>query len=159
MLRALVAVCAFTVLSQSPQTSQAPPRCDGPEHRQFDFWAGDWTVTDSAGSTRFGLNTITVEESGCLLHERWRGTRGGSGQSFNFWDRQRKHWEQVWVASNGGVLRLTGQFNGKSMVLEGGGNRITWTPQPDGRVRQVWTTTPDSGKTWQTSFDGWYRKP
>jgi hypothetical protein len=156
-MRALLIVLAITLLPQA--TSQAPPRCDAPEHRQFDFWIGDWTVTDSTGVTEYGKNTITREEGGCLLHERWRGSRGGSGQSFNFYDRQRKHWEQVWIASTGGVLRLTGQFNGRSMVLEGNFNRIAWTPQPDGRVRQVWSASADSGQTWQTSFDGWYRKP
>lgn len=157
MLRALPVVLVFIAMPQAGP--QAPPRCGAPEHRQFDFWIGDWTVTDSAGATTYGLNTITREEAGCLLHERWRGSRGGTGQSFNFYDRQTQRWEQVWVASTGSVLRLQGRFDGRSMVLEGGGNRISWTPQPDGRVRQVWTATPDSGKTWQTSFDGWYRKP
>ena len=53
------------------------------------------------------------------------------------------------------------------MVLEGetpaGGagappvkNRITWSPEPEGRVRQHWETSPDGGKTWATAFDGMY---
>jgi hypothetical protein len=155
-MRALLVVLLLSVMPQAPQ---APQRCDAPEYRQFDFWVGDWTVTDSAGDATYGANTITNEERGCLLHERWRGSRGVSGQSFNFYDRRTQRWEQVWVANNGNVLRLEGRFDGRSMVLESGGNRITWTPQPDGRVRQVWTTTPDSGRTWQASFDGWYRRP
>jgi hypothetical protein len=37
-------------------------------------------------------------------------------------------------------------------------NRIAWTPEPDGRVRQVWSTSSDGGKSWRVTFDGWYRK-
>ena len=165
MPRLLMMVFASVIFTRAA-AQQTPTGCTAPEHRQFDFWIGDWAVTDSAGVTPYGTNRITREEAGCLLHEHWRGSQGGSGQSLNFYDRQRRHWEQVWVASGGNVLRLSGQFNGISMVLEGdatspsGGtirNRIIWTPQADGRVRQVWSTTADGGKSWQVGFDGWYR--
>jgi hypothetical protein len=36
-------------------------------------------------------------------------------------------------------------------------NRITWTPHPDGSVRQLWEQSTDEGKTWQVAFDGLYR--
>jgi len=48
------------------------------------------------------------------------------------------------------------------MVLEGqtseaGGqvtkHRITWTPNPDGSVRQLWESTDATGK-WIIAFDG-----
>src|ERR1051326_7600902 len=87
--------------------------CTAPEHRQFDFWVGEWEVTDSGGTTAIGANSVTREESGCLIHEHWRGGKGGTGQSFNFYDRQGRHWEQVWVASAGTVLHLTGGLSGK----------------------------------------------
>ena len=152
---------------QTPAPPASPPRdCSAPEHRQFDFWEGDWTVTDSAGQVSYGTSRITREESGCLLRERWTGARGGTGQSLNFYDRVTGTWAQVWVASNGTVLRLTGGLAGAAMRLEGASgtgasavrNRITWTPQPDGRVRQTWTVSRDGGATWQPSFDGWYRR-
>ncbi len=38
-------------------------------------------------------------------------------------------------------------------------NRITYTPNPDGTVRQSWETSADAGKTWQPAFDGLYRHP
>lgn len=158
----------FGALLARPASSQQPaPGCTAAEHRQFDFWLGDWTVTDSAGGTPYGTNVVTAEESGCLVHEHWRGSRGGTGQSLNFYDAQAKRWEQVWVASGGSVLTLTGGLDGKRMVLEGdttspngqvSRNRIAWTPKPDGRVRQVWSTSTDGGKTWKVTFDGWYRK-
>jgi len=34
--------------------------------------------------------------------------------------------------------------------------RITWTPQAGGHVRQLWEASDDSGKTWRVEFDGRY---
>jgi hypothetical protein len=36
--------------------------------------------------------------------------------------------------------------------------RITWTPNADGTVRQHWEQSADGGKTWETAFDGLYRR-
>ncbi len=35
-------------------------------------------------------------------------------------------------------------------------NRITWSPQGDGSVRQLWETSNDGGETWSVAFDGRY---
>jgi hypothetical protein len=37
-------------------------------------------------------------------------------------------------------------------------DRITWTPLPDGRVRQEWNISRDGGKTWQQVFLGFYAR-
>lgn len=144
-----------------------PPACTAPEFRQFDFWVGDWNVTDSAGKIAYGTNSVTREEGGCLIHEHWVGSNGGTGQSFNFYNATRRDWTQVWVASGGGQLHLVGKFDAGVMGLEEasagpGGTailqRITWTPEPDGRVRQLWQQSQDGGRTWTVGFDGWYRR-
>jgi hypothetical protein len=166
MTRLLLAVACVT-LCGTAVAQQQPPGCTAAEYRQFDFWLGDWEVTDSAGTKPYGTNLVTREEAGCLVHEHWRGARGGTGQSFNFYDRRSGSWSQVWVASGGNVLRLSGHLEGGSMVLEGDGvspsgqpvrNRISWTPEPDGRVRQLWSISTDGGASWRASFDGWYRR-
>jgi hypothetical protein len=164
-------VLALFCSGVSALAQQAPPPppqgCTAPEYRQFDYWIGDWNVTDSSGTRTYGSNRITSEESGCLIHEHWRAAGGGTGQSFTFYDRVTRRWEQVWVASGGGILRLSGKLDGTSMVLEGPTvsptgapvlNRIAWIPQPDGRVRQLWSRSTDQGTSWQAGFDGWYRK-
>ena len=165
-MRVRLILTALLGLARAAAAQQAPAPCAAAEHRQFDFWAGDWIVTDSAGATNYGTNAVTAEENGCLLHEHWAGSTGGTGQSFNFYDRAARHWTQVWVASTGTVLRLDGALEGGAMRLEGDGvsprgpvrNRIVWTPEPDGRVRQTWSVSRDSGRTWQVGFDGWYRR-
>jgi hypothetical protein len=156
------------LVSGSPLVAQAPlPRCDAPEYRQFDFWVGDWQVT--IGGQPVGTNLVTLEEDGCLIHEHWKGARGGTGQSFNFYDRQDGRWHQVWVSSRGAVLNLSGtyqdgrlEYTGTQASAPGGPpvqQRLTFTKNPDGTVRQLWETSPD-GKTWTTTFDGRYaRKP
>ena len=163
-LAALMLV-ATSAVAQSPP----PPGCGGPEHRQFDFWLGEWTVTDSAATRTYGANLITSEVSGCVLREHWNGAGAipNTGQSLNFYDRGARQWGQDWVGSGGDVLHLRGGLVGSAMVLEGEGRdpsgtmlkqRVTWTPYPDGRVRQLWQSSADGGKTWTVAFDGWYRR-
>ena len=36
--------------------------------------------------------------------------------------------------------------------------RTTLTPLPGGRVHQLIEWSNDDGRTWQTSFEGWYRR-
>jgi hypothetical protein len=36
--------------------------------------------------------------------------------------------------------------------------KITWTPNKDGTLRQVWLSSRDQGMRWTTVFDGTYRR-
>lgn len=139
--------------------------CDAPEHRQFDFWLGEWNVRTPDGKLA-GTNRITREYGGCVLHERYDTQRGYSGESLNLFDAGRKVWHQSWVDSTGTLLLLEGGLRGQNMVLEGQTtgtdgqvtkHRITWTPNPDGTVRQHWESTDAKG-AWSTAFDGLYIK-
>ncbi len=148
--------------------AQAPngtPPCSAAEHRQFDFWLGNWNVLTPTGQ-QAGTNNITSEISGCVLHERWEGSKGGAGESFNIYDASRKVWHQTWVDGSGLLALLEGGLEGQSMVLSGKARgpkgepvtaRITWTPLADGRVRQHWEQSAD-GTIWTTLFDGYYSR-
>lgn len=138
--------------------------CSGSEHRQFDFWLGDWEVTDTTG-TVVGENRIARVSSGCGLLENWRGANGNEGTSLNWYEPQTGEWNQLWVGL-GVYLRLTGGIEDGNMVLSGERqtpqgvvvDRITWSPLEDGRVRQVWEVSQDHGDTWQVLFDGTYAR-
>lgn len=138
--------------------------CRGAEHRQFDFWLGQWAVTDTAGQV-VGTNRITRVANGCGVHEYWRGAGGTNGTSINWYEPGTGKWYQVWVGS-GVYLRLSGGIEDGKMILSGsrqtqGGeviDRITWVPLEDGRVRQVWQIARDGGTSWQVIFDGMYAK-
>jgi hypothetical protein len=138
-----------------------------PQARQFDFWLGQWRVED-AGGAHAGDNHIRKAELGCVLIENWTSQNGGTGMSINYFDPVSSQWVQNWVGLNL-LMDLRGGLVEGSMVLEGtvhyyrDGNttpmRGTWTPLPDGRVRQHFEHSTDGGATWTTWFDGYYRKP
>lgn len=158
-------IAAITALSPAfaPAQTQTPaprPGCDLQQHKQFDFWIGDWDVT-VAGKPA-GHNRIERILEGCALLENWTGAGGMSGKSLNFYDAQREQWHQTWVDDRGGSLALDGTFTDGKMVLTGMQqktlNRITWTPLLSGQVRQVWEASTDEGKSWSVAFDGLYTR-
>ena len=77
-------------------------------------------------------------------------------------------WHQTWIdRTPAAPCTLEGRFESGAMRLEGQRpgakpgdvqlHRITWTPLADGKVRQLWETSPD-GKTWSEAFDGLYTR-
>lgn len=137
----------------------------GGQHREFDFWIGEWDVFDPTGQ-QVGSNSITKEERGYLIRERWTDRSGGSGQSLNFVDPTDGLWKQIWVDDRGGVTRYAGRFTDGALRFEGehlgAGNqrrqaRCTFTPQADGSVRQF-IEQRDANGAWQPAFDGKYVK-
>jgi hypothetical protein len=160
-----------TVKAGSPQTpptpTPAPPQdCSKPEHREFDFWVGTWDVIVQGKPA--GVNRIESDLKGCVIVERWHSASGYRGSSLNFYDRVTKAWYQTWIDDQGGALFLKGGLRERRMVLQsdpipaaGGGTaiqRITWTPEAGGGLRQHWESSADDGRTWSSVFDGRYVK-
>jgi hypothetical protein len=167
MLRGIAAALALAApaagRAQAPST---PPACASAEHRQFDFWAGDWDVRRADGKLA-GRNIITREHGGCVLLERYTAAGGYTGSSLNIYDARRKRWHQTWTDNTGQLLELNGEFRDGKMILGGETldaqgkptrERITWTPRPDGTVRQLWEQSTDGGATWTVAFDGIYSR-
>lgn len=161
------ALAAALALPLAAAAQQGPPPCSGPEHRQFDFWLGDWDVTRVSNGQLAGHNEITSILGGCVLYESYDTPSGYEGSSFNAYDRQTGQWHQTWVDSGGLVLQLDGGLVDGRMVLSGVGKdaqgndvlqRITWTPHDDGTVQQTWEQSTDGGATWTIAFDGIYKK-
>jgi hypothetical protein len=150
----------------SPAPPSAPAPCAAHIYHEFDFWIGDWSVTEKGQPA--GSNRIDRLLEGCALMENWFGADGSRGHSLNFYDRRRGVWQQTWIDNAAGTLNLTGQFRAGHMVLSGTSldekthaqriDRITWTPNPDGTVRQLWDQSHDSGRTWKVVFDGLYTR-
>ena len=142
-----------------------PPACTSAEHRQFDFWIGDWNVTLPNGKFA-GTNRIESILTGCVLRESWSGARGMHGTSYNIYDAAGHRWHQTWVDDFGNLLQLNGTFEDGKMVLSGEQKdstgtslqRITWTPAGADQLRQLWESSSDGGKTWTVLFDGRYKR-
>jgi hypothetical protein len=172
MRKALASIAALLLVeSLEAQTTPTPtPKpCTAPQHRQFDFWIGEWEVLGPKGN-RAGENSIRSILNGCVLQESWKGASGMSGQSYNVYDAARKRWHQTWVDDEGTLLQIEGGLVDGKMVLSGEHvssdppgkvlDRITWSSTGSGRLRQLWEKSTDGGKTWKTAFDGTYvRKP
>lgn len=163
----LGALLGLTAGSSAQDDTAAQPKesCDSPAHRQFDFWVGEWSVTQAGKNA--GINRIERILQGCALLESWTGASGFRGNSLNFYDAARKRWHQTWIDTSGLGLALEGEFTQGSMVLAGSRidpatqktvrDRITWTPNADGSVRQLWESSGD-GKSWSVAFDGIYTR-
>ena len=138
----------LALLAAAPACAQAPPanpppRCETAIYKAFDFWVGEWEVFNPAGQ-KVGASSVTREESGCLIVERWTSARGNNGQSYNFYDAGRGQWRQVWVSPTE-LTDYAGNLNAKGeMVLEGdlqqaggygGRSRGTWAKNADGSAR------------------------
>jgi hypothetical protein len=154
LLAVLVGLFAF---------AQGTSPCASAAHDQFDFWVGTWEVR-TAQAALAGTNTITREHGGCVVVERWVGARGMTGSSLNVYVPSTGRWHQTWADSSGLLLELSGEFKNGVMQLTGRGqgieamSRITWTPNADGSVRQLWEESKNNGRSWRAVFDGTYRR-
>jgi len=148
----------------APAVPKGPPP-PPPEARQFDFWVGEWEVTGPQGKV-VGHSRVELILNDRVIQEHWTGAGGFGGTSLNLYDAEAKVWRQFWTDQTGGTLQLTGGLVHGSMVLEQTStadgattvDRITWTPNADGSVRQLWEKTTDNRQTWTAAFDGLYRK-
>lgn len=141
-------------------------QCSSEQHRQFDFWLGQWQVFTPGGKLA-GSNTISGDLGACVLKEHYVTASGYEGRSLNIYDKQQGKWHQTWTDNTGLLLQLDGELRGDTMVLQGPGkdpqgndvlHKISWSPKNNGAVRQHWQISPDQGKSWQTAFDGLYKK-
>lgn len=135
-----------------------------PRKRELDFWVGDWEVR--SGPALVGHSSITKILGDCVILESWSGKMGHHGQSFNLFDAAAGKWKQTWVDDSGGIQEFVGGLDGKRMVYwlrshdQKGSftRRLSFTPLPDGRVRQWSERSIDGEKTFTTEYDFFYSR-
>ena len=147
-------------------TASAWPQCHTPEHRQFDFWVGDWDAYDLPDTAKAVARIqVTRIMDGCALREVYVQKDGLNGESFSLWDASRGRWHQSWVTNRGALLLLDGRLDGKRMVL----TAPEW--KPDGSstlLRGIWwregatvrhkaERSADAGRTWAAVWDMVFR--
>ena len=155
-------------LASNTSAPRPPPNVclSDPAFKQFDFWLGAWSVSDTKG-VKQGDNIITKVEADCLIVERWTSVKGNTGQSYNFYDPVVGKWRQVWV-SRGMVIDYEGGLREDgAMVLQGEVHyhagqafpfRGTWSKQDDGTVRQHFEQFDPKTKRWADWFTGIYQR-
>ena len=151
----------WTELMATVRKNQHPCR-NAPEHRQFDFWLGEWDV--EANGQRIARSSIQLVLDECAIFENYEGGGGYSGKSFSVWSSGPKRWEQHYVDTAGGSRFWSGHLENGKMVMttefERNGakvlNRMTYSKEGPDRVRQLIETSLDGGKTWAPGYDGMY---
>lgn len=141
-------------------------KCCTEKHQEFDFWIGDWKVYDTNGKV-VGTNKISKLYGNCVLREEWSSTGGNNGTSNNYYNLVDNTWNQVWIDNSGFSLVLKGGLVDGKMILKSEliqgkkgkyYNQITWMPNKDGSVTQVWEYYKEDGSLIQEAFKGIYKK-
>jgi tetratricopeptide (TPR) repeat protein len=139
--------------------------CTGDErHRAFDFWIGEWTVTQNG---QFAGNSSVQPILGhCTIFEQWESAAGTFGKSFNYYDPGYDHWRQIWIGDSGSFIEFTGEardggifYTAETIDPADGSvthHKFEFTVIGEDGVRQYWETSTDGGETWQSIWDGHY---
>lgn len=139
--------------------------CLAPVYHQFDFWVGNWRVTDAHGKL-LGHDYLSKRLKNCAIYEAYHDAGDpGIGEGFTAYDSGRRQWHQSFVDDSGFVLDLDGGLQNGAMVLTGTDyvngrprlNRGIWR-QRGNLVEELWQTSIDGGRTWQQRFDGWFHR-
>jgi len=170
MMKSIIIFLAFFALTGTLK-AQTNCECCNETHKQFDFWVGEWIVLDSLGN-KVGENQISKIEENCIVLEHWKGAKGGTGTSHNYYDKTDSTWNQLWIDNKGNVLKLKGRLESGKMVLKSDPdssgvkgknndstyNQITWSQNEDGTVSQLWETYDQNDKPVKTVFLGIYHR-
>ncbi|MBI3406478.1 MAG: hypothetical protein HY046_13580 [Acidobacteria bacterium] len=171
-LQALRNIPDFAALREDPRfagvlaraNENGKPCLKDPAYHVFDFWIGEWNVTNSGSPHGPGdaTNEIHPILDHCALLENWAPPGGGDGKGVHTYNAAAKQWEQFWVTSTGSVVKFTGEFKDGEMqyfnetTLPSGQvakRRTRIYPLGPGHVRQFGEQTTDSGKTWTVLYD------
>src|SRR5262245_50095206 len=167
-----------TLCAQSAPAAAPAPKpfdCSAPQHRQFDFWIGEWDVVPNPDTIPAGTpppapgqkpasNVVVRAHDGCVLIENWNAG-AQTGQRFNIYDRASRRWHQTWVDNSGGLHEYWGALEGANMVFHGevplgpasrfAGRRtirLTFFPLGPDKVRQFSESLNMDG-TWTMNYD------
>jgi hypothetical protein len=164
-------IVAATFASQNIEASTASKSfgseastCAAAEYHQFDFWIGDWAVTDTDTGALVSHVAVKPIQGNCGIREQYFSTRGKTGESMSMYNQQRCGWSQTWLSSSGEIVQIAGTAKNGAMRLSG------WMSgsSPPLRVRGIWSVIPDGvrevgekstdGRKWRPWFDLRFRR-
>lgn len=154
-----------------PQASrpEAPSKaCAAPEHRQFDFWIGEWDLvlrarkspTSDEWSEATATNHIRSLLGGCVIEESFTAAGPESpwaGVSVSSYQPQTSKWRQTWVDDQGSYLAFAGGWQDGKMTLLGEPRvkegktiqmRMVFSEIRQDHIYWTWERTEDAGGAW-----------
>lgn len=110
----LLALVVPGVPSMGSALAQSPGTCDAPEARAFDFWVGDWDISqrilrqDGTWLEAPAKTSVAPALDECALVEHWEGKvqffwegmrapEAMKGLSVRAWDPRAKEWSIYWM--------------------------------------------------------------
>jgi hypothetical protein len=145
-----------------------PTGCTAPEHRQLDFWIGEWDVSPAGSDMVVAESTIRALDQGCSIFEEWRPFQGPSGHSLSDYDPLTQKWHQTWIDSAGVRTLFTGAFENGAMALDydtappagqpQGRRRMSYQQIDANTVRQWGARFNDATGAWDVTWDLTYKR-
>lgn len=142
------------------------PCVNDERHHAFDFWIGEWTVTQNGQFA--GDSSVQAIMGDCTIFEQWTGSGGSEGKSFNYYDPGQDHWRQIWISDSGTFIEFTGEARDGGIYFTAEtvnptdksvtNHKFEFTQLDGGIVRQYWETSIDGGTTWTSVWDGRYER-
>jgi len=155
----------FGVALEAIRAARFPCAIDE-HHSAFDFWIGEWTVTQNGQFA--GTSSVQPILGHCTIFEQWESANGSFGKSFNYYDPGHDHWRQIWIGDSGSFIEFTGAardggifFTAETINPDDGSvthHKFEFTVIGEDGVRQYWETSTDGGETWQSIWDGRYER-
>lgn len=155
----------FVAAAEAIRSARFPCAADE-RHHAFDFWIGEWNVTQNGQFA--GTNSIQPILGHCTIFEQWESASGTTGKSFNYYDPGYDHWRQIWIGDSGSIIEFTGEardggifFTAETIDPADGSktlHKFEFTQLDNGVVRQYWETSSDDGATWVSIWDGRYER-
>lgn len=155
----------FAKALESIRAARFPCAADE-RHRAFDFWIGEWDVTQNGQFA--GTNSIQPILGQCAIFEQWESASGSLGKSFNYYDPGHDRWRQIWISDSGTFIEFTGEardngifYTAETVNPTDGSvthHKFEFTQIDKGSVRQYWQTSTDGGESWQSIWDGRYER-
>ena len=158
----------FAALVERAKRAQTPCRY-APEHRQFDFWIGEWSVTKAKDESPAGDSRIELSLGDCVIVENWTSKNTTyAGKSYNVYNTDAKRWEQFWVDNSAGMIHFIGSLKDGAMdfytedVVQPDGTtykrHLRFFPLGPDKVHQYSQGSTDHGKTWTDEYDFIYTR-
>jgi len=140
--------------------------CAGGEHRQFDYWLGNWSV--SYGGPPAGTSKVELALDQCMIVESWDGARNHSGKTIFAYSPDDHSWYGMFadnegrahIFNQGKVSAETAEFQGTSHGPNGETvlNRVKIVRASADKVEQTWEKSADNGATWNMVYRGEYTR-
>jgi hypothetical protein len=125
---------------------------------------GEWKVVGIDGSL-LGYSTITKDEEGFLLTEKWRSINGSTGTGISYFDPVANAWRQTYVGALGNITTTQGnvvdgvlELNGEMVSPNGTKSQSRSSTQPldAGKFRYIVEDLRTDEGEWERSFTGIY---